>query len=55
VEFAFLPNSKNDYGEKKVQYSHKEKIPLILIIKFVWQIYYTTQKYICKQENKNRE
>ena len=32
MEFAFLPNSKNDYGEKRYNYSLKKKIPLILLL-----------------------
>lgn len=32
MEFAFLPNSKNDYGEKRYFYPIKKKIPLILLL-----------------------
>ena len=31
-EFALLPNSKNDYGEKRYNYPIKKKIPLILLL-----------------------
>ena len=47
-EFAFLPNSKNDYGEKRVQLSHKEKDTANSTIKFVWHNYYITIFAICK-------
>ena len=43
MEFAFLPNSKNDYGEKRVQLSHKKKDTSNSTIKFVWQDYYITR------------
>ena len=42
MESAFYPNSiKITYDEKRYSYSLKEKIPLILSIKFVWHIHYT--------------
>ena len=48
MEFAFLPNSKNDYGEKRVYLSHKEKDTANSTIKFVWQNYYITIFSVCK-------
>ena len=37
MEFAFLPNSKKIMTEKGYIIPIKEKTPLILFIKFVWQ------------------